>query len=40
MEVITQQPDWFKDALAKDHRDDFIEVEGAFGSCVACTLAC
>ena len=29
MEVITQQPEWFKDALAKDHRDDFIEVEGA-----------
>ena len=29
MEVITQQPEGFKDALAKVHRDDFIEVEGA-----------
>ena len=29
MDVITEQPKWFKDALAKDHRDDFIEVDGA-----------
>ena len=29
MEVITEQPQWFKDALARDHRDDFIEVDGA-----------
>ena len=29
MDVITEQPKWFKDALAIDHRDDFIEVDGA-----------
>ena len=27
MEVITEQPQWFKDALSRDHRDDFIEVD-------------
>ena len=29
MDVITEQPQWFKDALEKDHRDDFMEVDGA-----------
>ena len=29
MEVVKKQPQWFKDALAVDHRDDFVEVSGA-----------
>ena len=29
MEVVKEQPQWFKDALAVDHRDDFVQVSGA-----------
>jgi len=29
MEVVKKQPQWFKDALAVDHRDDFVQVSGA-----------
>ena len=29
MEIVKEQPQWFKDALAVDHRDDFAEVSGA-----------
>ena len=29
MEVIKEQPQWFKDALAVDHRSDFADIAGA-----------
>lgn len=29
MEIVKEQPQWFKDALAADHRDDFVQVSGA-----------
>ena len=29
MEVVKEQPQWFKGALAVDHRDDFVQVSGA-----------
>ena len=29
MEIIKEQPQWFKDALAKEHKNDFADVAGA-----------
>ena len=29
MEVIKEQPQWFKDALAVDHKSDFANIAGA-----------
>ena len=29
MEVIKDQPDWFKEALAVEHIDSFLNISGA-----------
>ena len=29
MEIIKEQPQWFKDALAVDHKSDFADIAGA-----------
>ena len=29
MEVIKEQPQWFKDALTVDHKSEFVDIAGA-----------